>query len=76
MASRFGTRSNGEEYLDTRRNKYNMQEAVRKAGLRAARQRLCFTEEDVKEFYNSLRHGNDQGGTMNDVELLWSHYFM
>lgn len=43
---------------------------MRKAGLRAARQRLCFTEDDVKEFYNSLRHGNEQGETARLIDEL------
>lgn len=54
LASRYGTRTNGEEYLPSRRNKYNMQESVRAGGVRAVQQRLCRSEEDITEFMTDL----------------------
>jgi len=54
LAARFGTRNNGEEYTDRRRNKYTMQEGIRSCGLRAVKQRLCRSEVDVREFLATL----------------------
>ena len=54
LAARFGTRNNGEEWTDARRNKFAMQEAVRKAGVRAVKQRLCRSEADVESFLSTL----------------------
>ena len=51
LAARYGTRSNGEQHTEARRNKYLMQETVRKAGLRAITQKLCRSEEEVQAAY-------------------------
>jgi biotin carboxylase len=55
LATRFGTRSNGEEMLEARRNKLKMHGAVRKAGNRAIRESLCFNEEEVRKFVQELQ---------------------
>ena len=54
LAHRYGTRNNGEDFTPQRRNKYLMQEALRQAGVRAIKQRLCRSEAEVQEFYASL----------------------
>ena len=54
LSSRFGTRNNGEEKTEARRNKFRMQEVVRTYGLRAIRQKLCYSELEVSEFITSL----------------------
>ena len=60
LSSRYGTRTNGEEFLDARRNKYNMQEAVRSAGVRAVGQMLCRSESEVREFVANLPNGSSK----------------
>lgn len=55
LASRFGTRSNGEDFIHTRRNKFNMQEALRAAGVLAAFQAFCKTEAEAQHFVESLK---------------------
>lgn len=55
LASRYGTRCNGEDLIEARRNKYNMQEIVRKSGTRAIKQTLCSTEQDVLSFVKELK---------------------
>jgi glutathione synthase/RimK-type ligase-like ATP-grasp enzyme len=54
LAARFGTRNNGEEMTQARRNKYVMQEEIRKKGVRAVTQKLARTEEEVKVFCAEL----------------------
>mmetsp|Transcript_8797 Transcript_8797/g.13163 ORF Transcript_8797/g.13163 Transcript_8797/m.13163 type:complete len:979 (-) Transcript_8797:119-3055(-) len=54
LATRYGTRGNGEMYTHLRRSKFSMQNAVRDAGLRAVTQALCRSEEDVRLFWASL----------------------
>jgi biotin carboxylase len=54
LAARFGTRNNGTDKTAARRNKYLMQECVRSAGLRAVKQTLATSVEQVQEFYSSL----------------------
>jgi len=54
LAARYGTRNNGEEMTEARRNKFLMQEAIRKAGVRSISQKLCRSEEEVISFYKSL----------------------
>jgi biotin carboxylase len=54
LATRYGTRSNGQENIHARRNKYLMQETIRAAGVRAINQKLCFTNEDVKLFLQTF----------------------
>ena len=48
LALRFGTRAN--QITDAHINKNLMQDALRKAGLRATAQRLCKNEDEVKAF--------------------------
>lgn len=48
IAARADVRCNKEDLTAIRRNKFKMQETVRKAGARAVVQSLCFTEEDVR----------------------------
>ncbi|CAM9247499.1 unnamed protein product [Phaeothamnion confervicola] len=50
LSARLGTRSNGEALSAARRNKYLMGEAVRAAGVRAARQAMVHSREEVDEF--------------------------
>jgi len=59
LAARYGTRNNGEEMTIARRNKYYMQEAVRAAGIRAVKQKLCRTPDEVSEFWSSLQVPSD-----------------
>ena len=54
LASRFRTRTNGEADAKKRRDKFLMQEAVRKAGLSAMHQKLCLSEQDIIDFYAAL----------------------
>jgi len=54
LAARFGTRNNGEEMTQARRNKYVMQEEIRKKGVRAVTQKLARTADEVKEFCAEL----------------------
>lgn len=54
LASRFRTRTNGEIDARKRRDKFLMQESVRKAGLRAMHQKLCSSEQDIVDFYAAL----------------------
>lgn len=54
LSSLFGTRSNGTDLSEARRNKHTMQETVRKAGIRGVAQRLCKSKEDCVEFFKSL----------------------
>lgn len=56
LSSRYGTRSNGEEHIDARRNKFNMQESIRAAKkIRAVQQALCRTKEQVEDFLKLLK---------------------
>lgn len=61
LAARFGTRCNGEELTEARRNKYKMQEVVRKSGARAVIQKLAASEEEVRVFLKQLRDSNPEG---------------
>jgi len=54
LAHRFGTRNNGEDRTDERRNKHAMQECIRSKGIRAITQKLCRSEAEVGEFVASL----------------------
>eukprot|EP00903_Cladosiphon_okamuranus_P016162 g14915.t1 len=50
LAARLGTRNNGEEFTEARRNKYLMGEQVRSCGVRAARQSMARSAAEVKAF--------------------------
>lgn len=54
LAARFGTRNNGEEWTDARRNKYTMQERIRSVGMRAVKQKLCRSKAEVETFLATL----------------------
>ena len=54
VSDRMGLRTNGETKSPLRRNKYAMGEAVRAAGVRAVKQKLCVSVEEVKMFIASL----------------------
>lgn len=54
LSNRYGTRTNSEELTQARRNKFKMQEVVRKAGVRAAVQELCRSESEVIAFAEKL----------------------
>jgi biotin carboxylase len=56
LAARLGTRNNGEEMTFARRNKYAMQEAIRAKNIRAVKQKLCMSEDDVREFVKTIVH--------------------
>eukprot|EP00596_Hydrurales_sp_CCMP1899_P000255 CAMPEP_0119051766 /NCGR_PEP_ID=MMETSP1177-20130426/73276_1 /TAXON_ID=2985 /ORGANISM="Ochromonas sp, Strain CCMP1899" /LENGTH=963 /DNA_ID=CAMNT_0007031083 /DNA_START=116 /DNA_END=3007 /DNA_ORIENTATION=- len=62
MAARYGTRNNGEEMTHARRNKFDMQEVVRNAGLRAVQQKLCRSADDVDVFVGELSTVQSSGG--------------
>jgi biotin carboxylase len=51
LSARMGLRSNGEEGSLARRNKYDMGEKVRAAGVRAVKQRLCRSEAELLAFF-------------------------
>eukprot|EP01038_Epipyxis_sp_PR26KG_P011809 gene11809-15803_t len=53
LAARYGTRNNGEDKTEARRNKYLMQELIRSAGIRAIQQQLCRSEQEVTNFFNN-----------------------
>jgi len=55
LASRYGTRNNGEELTEARRNKYKMQEVIRREGVRAIVQSLCRDESEVYAFIIRLK---------------------
>ena len=54
VSHRLNLRSNGEENSLIRRNKYSMGEAVKNAGLRAVKQKLCTSLEEVENFVSTL----------------------
>lgn len=54
LSARLGLRSNGEAGSLARRNKFLMGEAVRSAGVRAVKQRLCNTLDELHEFLSTL----------------------
>ena len=54
LSCRFRTRTNGEVNTEARRNKFRMQECIRAAGIRAIKQDLCRSEEEVSTFYQTL----------------------
>ena len=54
LSSRYKTRSNGEVGTRQRRDKFLMHEALRKTGLRYAKHSLCYTEEDIRNFFVTL----------------------
>lgn len=58
LSARYGTRNNGEDMTEARRNKYNMQEAIRQKGVRAIVQKLCKSESDIIEFSGHLKRIN------------------
>ena len=55
LAHRLGTRANPLELSRARRNKFDMGEAVRAAGVRAARQRRCAGWADAEAFLAEWR---------------------
>lgn len=55
LAERLGLRTNGTEGSFARRNKYDMGEKVRAAGIRAVKQANCSTLEDMHKFRDQLR---------------------
>jgi hypothetical protein len=57
LAKRYGTRSNNEIQLENRRNKYGMQECLRKANIRSVTQRLCQTAEEIQHFFLKVLGG-------------------
>ena len=54
LSHRLGLRSNGEAKSILRRNKYLMGEAVRSAGVRAIKQKLCTTTNELEDFLKLL----------------------
>jgi biotin carboxylase len=54
LATRFGTRTNGEEMLITRRSKFNMHDSLQNAVVRHAFQALCRSEAEVRGFVHDL----------------------
>lgn len=56
MAYKYGTRANPPQHRDSRRNKFNMQETVRKVGIRAITQQLCRSETQVRSSQMLSRH--------------------
>ena len=54
LAARYGTRGNGENMIKARRNKYVMQEVIRKSSIRAIKQKLVFDADNAKEFLTTL----------------------
>ena len=50
LSSRLGLRSNGEAGSLARRNKYLMGETVRNAGVRAVKQKRCYSIKDMDIF--------------------------
>ena len=55
LAERLGLRSNGTEGSLARRNKYDMGEKVRQAGIRAVKQAQCTCLEELHAFRLKLR---------------------
>lgn len=66
LSFRMGLRSNGEEGSLARRNKYLMGEKVRNFGVRAVKQRLVTTIEDMMDFLKTL---SPTGVVHSDMEL-------
>lgn len=54
LSERLGLRSNGQDGSEARRNKYLMGEKVRSAGVRAVKQKMCRSIQDVQEFVDSF----------------------
>ncbi|CAM9876580.1 unnamed protein product, partial [Chrysoparadoxa australica] len=50
LATRVGTRNNGEELSEARRNKYLMGERVRSQGVRAGQQKMAYSTDDIDAF--------------------------
>jgi biotin carboxylase len=62
LANRFGTRCNDETLIEARKNKFHMQEIIRKNGSRAIHQSLCFTEGEVKSYLQELKGNSNAPG--------------
>lgn len=60
LSARYGTRSNGELHTEARRNKFVMQETIRRSGLRAITQKLCRSEQEVDSFLAELQEQQGQ----------------
>ena len=54
LSFRMGFPSNGEEKSLARRNKFLMGEAVREAGVRAVKQKLCYSLADMSSFLDTF----------------------
>ncbi|RYH31113.1 ATP-grasp domain-containing protein [archaeon] len=61
LASRYGTRHNTPDMTESHRNKFVMQETIRRAGVRAIHQQLCRSEVEVKDFVQDLFGAKQQG---------------
>jgi biotin carboxylase len=68
LSDRMGLRSNGSEGSIARRNKYHMGEKVRQAGVRAVKQKLCRSLEEIQTFLCTLPGGGGPGA-MKGVPL-------
>lgn len=67
LSWKMGLRSNGVEKSLARRNKYHMGELVRQAGVRAVKQAVCTTIEQVDEFLKTLV---PKGGSLNNLQCV------
>jgi hypothetical protein len=57
LADVYGTRCNGMDLSETRRNKHKMQEALAKEGkIRTVQQALCRSEHEVRTMYPLMQH--------------------
>lgn len=54
LSARLGLRSNGEDGSLARRNKYHMGEKVRQAGVRAVKQQMCRSLDELEAFLDEL----------------------
>ena len=62
LSDRLDLRTNGSNGSEARRNKYLMGEKVRKAGVRAVKQRLCRSVNEVQSFLCTLPGGDGPSG--------------
>lgn len=74
MAYKYGTRANPQLHRDARRNKYNMQEAIRKAGVRAITQQLCRSEDEVGVFGRNVGVFSSISCTNNSIYFKINKY--
>jgi len=71
VSARYGKpfKTNGEELMHHRRDKYLMGEKVRDAGLRAAKQVETDTWEELKAFAEDI-FGKEEDGGMENIQLV------